>query len=365
VPTRLAAADGRPPWSSPGQQVGFERLDDPASDFVSYFRLAGHRASSDTLLLYSLTDHADPTVTGDELVATLRQGVPFHGADPEVACPELSVFRGGNTASDDYTYRMETFWPWLSRFRLLEATWFTFDAKQYDRLFNGELEKAIARVRDPACRQSLEGMQGFEWTGYIAAMVRRAGCRDRREQEEKTHEVVVKLLMGTLFRGYDERRHGPMDRRFKCAVANSIRNVVAKEQTRRRYLPSVSIGQEFEPGGVTAEELPARSPTDDEKIIEDFRNLLRNRLGGLAVAVLDARLGGEETKSLIGNPSLGSPGKWIIKRLVCQVKQLAREFAASLGDPELLRRIEKAMAGEEATVAKRQAATAARQAVGA
>jgi len=258
---------------------------------------------------------------------------------------------------------MQTFYEWLAKVRLLAETWVTFDAKQYDALFEEELEKVIARVRDPACRQALERMRGFDWVSYIAGWVRHAGYRDYRAQQERTHEIVVTLLMGKLFRGYDERQHGPMDRRFKCAVANSIRNVVAKEQTRRRYLPSVSIGQEFEPGGVTAEELPARSPTDDEKIIEDFRNLLRNRLGGLAVAVLDARLGGEETKSLIGNPSLGSPGKWIIKRLVCQVKQLAREFAASLGDPELLRRIEKAMAGEEATVAKRQAAMAARQAV--
>jgi hypothetical protein len=263
---------------------------------------------------------------------------------------------------------MQTFYEWLSQLnllRVLEETWFTFDAKQYDRLFDGELEKAIARVRDPVCRQSLEGMQGFEWTGYIGAMVRRAGFRDRREQEERTHEVVTTLLMGRLFRGYDERQHGPMDRRFKCAVANSIRNVVAKEQTRRRYLPSVSIGQEFEPGGVTAEELPARLPTDDEKIIDDFRNLLRRRLGGLAVAVLDARLSGEETKSLVGSPALGSPGKWTVKRIVQQVKALAREYAGSLDDPELLRRIERAMVGEEATVAKRQAATAARQAVGA
>jgi hypothetical protein len=48
-----------------------------------------------------------------------------------------------------------------------------------------------------------------------------------------------------------------------------------------------------------------------------------------------------------------------------EVKQLAREYATSLGNPELLRRIEKAMASEEETVAKRRATTMARQAVGA
>ena len=75
------------------------------------------------------------------------------------------------------------------------------------------------------------------------------------------------------------------------------------------------------------------------------------------------RLAGGETKSLVGNPSLGSPGKWTVKKVVCQVKELAREFFQ--GDPDLLRRVERAMAAEEETVAKRRTATAARQAVGA
>ena len=93
--------------------------------------------------------------------------------------------------------------------------------------------------------------------------------------------------------------------------------------------------------------------------------LVKKRLGELGVAVLDVRLGGDETKSLVGSPSLGSPGKWTVKRVVWQVKQLAREYAASLGDSEMLRRIEKAMASEEETVAKRRATTMAKQAVGA
>lgn len=75
------------------------------------------------------------------------------------------------------------------------------------------------------------------------------------------------------------------------------------------------------------------------------------------------RRAGEETKSLVGCPSLGSPGKWMIKRAVWQVKQLARNFFQ--GDPDLLRRVEKALAAEGETVAKRRAATAMRQGVGA
>ena len=74
-------------------------------------------------------------------------------------------------------------------------------------------------------------------------------------------------------------------------------------------------------------------------------------------------MAGGETKSLVGYPALGSPGKFVIKRVVQEIKAPAREYAASLDDPGLLRRIERAMAGEEATVQKRRAAMAARQAV--
>jgi hypothetical protein len=46
---------------------------------------------------------------------------------------------------------------------------------------------------------------------------------------------------------------------------------------------------------------------------------------------------------------------------VRETKRPVREYAASLGDPELVRRVERAMAGESETVGKRRAAmTAAR-----
>jgi len=265
---------------------------------------------------------------------------------------------------------METFYGWLSQLdliRRLAENYVTFDRAQYNDLFGSELEKVIKQVRDPAHREILERMRDFDWVGYIAGMVRHAGYRDQREVQEKTHDVVVTLLVGKLFRGFDEQRSGPMDRRFRASVGNAIRNLVEKERNRRRLLPTTSIGQEFWPGSVTAEDLPARSsaPEDDSKVIEGFRELVRRRLGDLGIAVLDTRLDGSETKCLVGSPLLGSPGKWIIKKVVSEIKTLAREYAVMVGDTELSRRIEKAMAGEEATVAKRQAAMAMRQAVGA
>ncbi len=90
---------------------------------------------------------------------------------------------------------------------------------------------------------------------------------------------------------------------------------------------------------MTAEELPAPPARDDdhEKVIENFRELVRRRLGGLGLAVLDARLDGIETKALVGDPSLGSPGRWTIKKVVQDVKRLAREFPVGCGPTQLLR----------------------------
>jgi len=205
---------------------------------------------------------------------------------------------------------LQTFWQWLSRFRLLEAAYFTFDPRAYNDLFDSELEKVIARTSDPTHRQALEHLRGFDWLSYIVCWVRHAGYRDQRERDEKAHEVVVKLLTGKLFTGYDPRIHGPMELRFRTSVANAVRNMTQKERNRRRLLPTTSITQEFVPGSVTAEELPAPAAReDDSKVVENFRELVRRRLGGLGLAVLDMRLEGGETKSLVGSPFAGVSGE--------------------------------------------------------
>ena len=255
---------------------------------------------------------------------------------------------------------MQTFWQWLSQLRLcpLDETYFTFDPKEYNELFDKELEKVIGRTRDPAHRQALEGMRGFRWMSYVAASVRHAGFHDQRDVQERSHEVAVKLLMGTLFRGFDEKVSGPMDRRFRRSVGNAVRNMAELERNRRHYLPTVPI-QDVEPASLTPED------GGGEKVIKDFRQLVRRRLGGLGVAVLELRLDGGEVKSLVGLPALGSPGKWVVKKTVQEIKELAREYARSLGDPELLRRVERAMASEEETIEKRRASLRARQAAGA
>ena len=58
---------------------------------------------------------------------------------------------------------MVTFWEWLTALRLLGETYYSFSAADYDKLFSDELEKLIQRVHDPAHRQIMERMRGFNW----------------------------------------------------------------------------------------------------------------------------------------------------------------------------------------------------------
>ena len=239
----------------------------------------------------------------------------------------------------------------LSRLWLIE-TYFSFDPAKYNELFDDELAKLP--VSSPEHRDAVDRMRGFNWTAYIAKSLRNAGYHGQREVQERTHDIVVKLLTRGLFTKYDENKHGPLDLRFKRSLANAIKNMVQKDQNRRRRIPTV-------PSGVDVPDRAAAAGHHDDRVIEDFRRLVRDRLGQLGIAVLDARLAGQEIKNLAGRKDLGSPGAYQIKSIVQKIKALAREFAHARGDPALARDIVRAMAREGATVQKRLNTAAARK----
>jgi hypothetical protein len=249
----------------------------------------------------------------------------------------------------------------LPTFRLWLCLHERLDAAAYDDLFVKQLDALLPKLSNPEERRRLEAMRGFGWTGYIAACLRNAGYREQGQVEELTHDIVVKLLVapGGLFRGWDERRHGPLDLRFRKSVANAVRNAVEKDRNRRRLLRPVPLGT----GWASPEDLPDRPERkDDYTLIDGFRALLQARLGDLAAAVFDARLEGRQTKDLIGLPDLDRPGRWVVKRVVRQIKALAREYAEALGDPAFLRQVEKLLDAEAMTVARRKATSRRRQA---
>jgi len=246
---------------------------------------------------------------------------------------------------------------WSFQFWLLLREQLDRDA--YNDLFRQELERLLSRLTNPIQRQHAESMLvGFNFTNYIAAAVRRSsGAVNQDEIDEKIHEIAIRMLVspGGLFRDYDERKHGPFNLRFRRTLANMLKNLAERERNRKRYIPSVPIRQEFEPGGVTADDLVARgTPEGDPQLLDDFRELVQRHLGAIAVRVFDARLEGIEMKSLPGISS------YVVKKTVQEIKSLAKKYAIAVGDPSLLHRIEKLMAAEEMTVKRRKAAMSQR-----
>ncbi len=243
---------------------------------------------------------------------------------------------------------MLTFQLWL----LLREN---LDAAAYDDLFNRELDAVLPMVRNADDRQRLASLRSG-WTNYVAACLRNAGFRQQGDLEEHIHDVIVKLLVspGGLFRHYDPERHGPLDLRFKRSVSNAVKNIVEREKNRRRLLPAVPLDADL---------VPARRQQEDNRtIIEKFRNVLQARLGDLAVSIFNARLGGRQTKDLVGLPELDRPSRYVVKRVVQEIKAVARDFAQRSNDPDFLRRVQRMMDAEAATVARRSTTAQRRRA---
>lgn len=236
--------------------------------------------------------------------------------------------------------------------RLLETAEY-FSPADYNAVFEAELEKLIHRLPDEEAREQAITMREFDWGNYIARSLARAGFRDD-DQQEAFHATVVKLLLspGKLFTGWSPGRHGPLDRRFRQSVWNAIRNISEKSRNRRKRVALADPG-------IMAGQFAGRTPYSD--LIDQFRQLVAQRLGKLAADILDQRLAGEDTKEIIGKEEFGTPSAFYIKRAVQQIKALAQEFAAHRGDPAFAGMVSAAIEGEAATFSKRRTALAARQ----
>ena len=185
----------------------------------------------------------------------------------------------------------------------------------------------------------------------MASSIRQLGVRDERERNQRTHDVVSRLLLGKLF-DFDPDAI-PFIARFKTSVANAIRNQSAKQNSRNRLLPTLPILNE--PGvGVSPDEIAGRGvPPLDNSLIDEFRSLVGSRLGPLGTAILDLRMNGDETKSLVKSAEYGQPTSYRIKQIVLGIKKLAQEFAQTRDDDKFLRMIAKAMDSEQRTVDRR------------
>ena len=228
-----------------------------------------------------------------------------------------------------------------------------FDPQSYNPAFEGELEKLIARIQNPELRRQVSELRGFDWGGYLAGCLRKAGFRDA-DLQDGFHSIAVKMLVtGKLFSGWNPQKHGPIRKRYFRSVWNGIRNLVSKDRHRRKWFqvsdPTVMAGQ-----------YAARQPHSDA--LDDFRKVVEEKLGSLALAILDAKLSGRNAKSLEGNPDLGSPSIYYIKQSMHSLKRLAQEFAVKTGNTEFINLLDRAMESQAATVMKRKATVAARSA---
>ena len=174
-----------------------------------------------------------------------------------------------------------------SRLRLLES-YFNLPSQAYNDLFEKELHGLTDRFSDDSLKREFAVLKGFNWTGYIAAAVRGSGISDNRHVQETTHDIVSKLLTGKLFRGYDPLRHGPIEKRFKRSVGNAVRNIAEKSRNQRKYFPSST----FDTNQLTARQ----GGQDVDDLVSQFRHLVSQRLGSLALQILDTRLNGDENE---------------------------------------------------------------------
>ncbi len=242
----------------------------------------------------------------------------------------------------------------LLRLRLLEHAEF-FRPGDYAPLFDAELEKVIARIHDPNLRRQVEGLKGFDWANYISRSLLRAGFRDD-DQQEAFHSIAIKLLVspGGLFARWEPGKHGPLERRFRTSVWNAIRNAQEKSHNHSRRFTAADP--------TTMASMYAGRQSSNSNLIEQFRELVKERLGDLALAILDERLQGKDTKNLVGKSEFGTPSAFYVKKQVQAIKKLADAFAARHGDSDFSNLLAKAMNAEMQTIAKRQRAMAAKSA---
>ena len=208
-----------------------------------------------------------------------------------------------------------------------------FPRASYNELFQREVDRLLATTSDEEARQHLEEFRRIDVVGYLDRSLRRAGFHPN-ELDPIVQDLVVKLLMGSFFRGWKGQS---LVGRFKLSTTNFIRSLAVRTGNRRKRYA----------------DLPADPPdreSSDQEVIYDFRNFLRLRFGEVAVRVLDHRLEGDaDTKDLIGQPGLESSYK--LKQAVMQIKSAVRLWASN--DPILLKRIERLLSEEKRTQERR------------
>lgn len=211
-----------------------------------------------------------------------------------------------------------------------------FDRDGFNALFRRQLEELLPKVTDERRRESLEAMRGVDFVNYILTSLRNPGLADERDREEAAHDVVVQLLVqpGKLFTGYDAAS-GAMQARFALSVRNVLRS------RRRREPMNRAIG--------AVDAVPDRLHQDvDDEVLAAFMSFLKTEVGEDAVRLLTVKVNDDlSQRDFIRHPEFRDMGKWRIRRLMAQIKDAARAFAARQGDDAILAAINRLTARQD------------------
>ena len=209
-----------------------------------------------------------------------------------------------------------------------------FPKVQINQLFQRQTNSLLHTSGSEEQIRDLLTFRDMDHVGYIDKAARNAGFKEP-DLDPIVQDVVVKLLMGSLFSNYQGQ---PMVARFKVAVTNALRTVA----TRR-----IRFKKRSQPLDKDVPQPTTGSAAEDTLV--GFRNYVRRRVGPAAVSVLDQRLSGGETKHLLGTQ--GVETSYRLKQVVTELKAALRDYAKN--DPEFQAAIERAMADEQRTIDRR------------
>jgi hypothetical protein len=164
----------------------------------------------------------------------------------------------------------------------------------YEQAFRNGLETLIGRTRNPELRRTFEGMRQFRFANYIVGALVRHGVQQKYDVEDCLQRVVFRMLSPvgetgarrrTIFdfdesRPFDLRLGNPLEAIFKAYLHNEIRNIVGGRipaMRTRQMTGALSIGYGGDVGEVSPDEIPARAGDDEQAMLNDIMELLRQR----------------------------------------------------------------------------------------
>jgi hypothetical protein len=137
-------------------------------------------------------------------------------------------------------------------------------------------------------------MRSFGFANYIVGSLARHGTQQQYDIEDSLQRIVFRMLSPVGERGlphqglfdldvnrpYDLQRGNPLEARFRTYLMHELRNITAGRipAVRLTQRPgAMSIGYSQDQGMVSPDEIPGRTSSGEQEMINDLTALLRRR----------------------------------------------------------------------------------------